>query len=758
MLLQRDDLFQNRSLTGSAFAAAHSELIDSWIRDVAGELEIPRGAALAAIGGYGRQEMAPHSDLDIVLVHRDGTDVTEFAEKIWYPMWDSGLRLGQRVDTIDGLLDMTRTDLDTATALLDCRHLAGDETLALELAVAATKAWKEDPAGNAARLAERVGELHDEFGEVAFMLGPNIKSGRGGLRDVHTLGWAEATGTVADLGSVSRLREPYEVLLRARVELHRLTGRHGDRLVLEFQDDVAEALEYPDADALMADIASAARSIAWNSDANWFWLERSLEPRRRMTDTRRVDDHIGVDGWLLVLSDDAPVEHDPAFPLRVALAAARNHSFIDHETLLRLAATSPPPPEPWPEEIRAAFSELLLLGRSAIAVIEAFDQVGLMSRLIPEWEPCRSRPQRNAYHRFTVDRHLLEAAAQASHLADRVERPDLLVVGALLHDIGKGYPGDHTDVGVELIEVIARRMGFDEHDVEQLVAMCAHHLLLPDVATRRDLDDDGTISTVADTVGTTELLDLLAALTEADSIATGPAAWNSSKAELVHTLADRTRFVLRGGEAAEVVGERFPGPEHRMMIARGEFTVRHRDDTLTVVQVDSPGSFSRVAGVLTMNGLDILSANAHTENGIALSEFTVRDHGHFDAGRIEAQLAAAARREIAIEARVDERRRTYASAVKRQAADPVVPTVDFDNDTSDLFTVIEVTGRDQIGLLYRISRALTELGVEISAARIQTIGDAVVDAFYATHEQAKLDDTRYREEIERAVLHAIKRH
>ncbi len=169
-------------------------------------------------------------------------------------------------------------------------------------------------------------------------------------------------------------------------------------------------------------------------------------------------------------------------------------------------------------------------------MLESLDQRGLLVKVLPEWEPVRSRPQRNAYHRYTVDRHLWEAAANAAALADRVSRPDLLVVGALLHDLGKGYPGDHTEVGIELVGRIAPRMGFGRTDTEVLAQMVRHHLLLPDVATRRDLSDDVTIDAVAEAVGNARVLELLAALTEADSLATGPSAWGTWKSELVAEL------------------------------------------------------------------------------------------------------------------------------------------------------------------------------------------------------------------------------
>lgn len=753
MLLERNDLLADTELQGSAFTRAYSDRLDAWVTAIAQQVGVPDGVALIAVGGYGRQELSPHSDLDIILVHTHEADYQRFAEQMWYPIWDAGLKLGHRVDTVDGLLKISRTDLDTATALLSTRLLAGDEQLALELAVETAEQWREQAVDNAVRLAERLDEAHQQNGEVAFVLGPDLKDGRGGLRDVHALGWARATGVLADDGLKDSLADAYEVLLRARVELHRLTGRAGDRLVLDYQDDVAVALGYGDADLMMADIASAARSIAWVSDAAWFWVERSIEPHRRITDVEELDDGITIDGGLLMLSEDAPT-NDAGLIFRVAHAAASRHAFIDRAALDRLAEDVAPIEAPWTEEMRRGFTDVLRLGRPAIAVIEAFDQVGLMSKVIPEWEPCRSKPQRNAYHRFTVDRHLLEAAAEASALLDRVERRDLLVLGALLHDIGKGYPGDHTDVGVELIATIAERMGYDEHDSHVLVEMCRHHLLLPDVATRRDLDDHGTIEFVAEQVGSIELLDLLACLTEADSIATGPSAWNGSKAELLRTLVTRVRFVLEGGTPSDLVGERFPGPEERELMNAGGFGVRIDGPTITVVQKNRPGAFSRVSGVLALNGLDIMSAAAHTEGSTALSQFVVH-HDQFDRGRLEKQLQAGVLGKLALEARVGERRRTYAKSFKRSSAKPIVASVSFDNETSAHATVIEVTCRDQIGLLYRISRALSEMRIGISTARIQTIGDVVVDTFYVKSAGKKVTELDHLRETERAVLHAI---
>ena len=228
-----------------------------------------------------------------------------------------------------------------------------------------------------------------------------------------------------------------------------------------------------------------------------------------------------IDGEL-ALTPEAAVSVDTSLPLRLAATAARLDRPIAKGSLYRLADRTPAPGDPWTDETRHALVDLLAQGPPAVDKIESLDQHGLFVRLLPEWAAVRNKPQRNAYHRFTVDRHLLEAAALAAGLTANVERPDLLLIGALLHDIGKGFPGDHTTVGIEVVGAMTARMGFPPTDVDVLVDLVRHHLLLPDTATRRDLDDPTTIANVARACGNRLTLHLLAALTEADSRATGP--------------------------------------------------------------------------------------------------------------------------------------------------------------------------------------------------------------------------------------------
>jgi [protein-PII] uridylyltransferase len=401
--------------------------------------------------------------------------------------------------------------------------------------------------------------------------------------------------------------------------------------------------------------------------------------------------------------------------------------------------------------------ELLGCGPAAVATIEALDQRGLWTRILPEWSHTRSRPQRNAYHTFTVDRHLVEAAVGAAALTGRVERPDLLLVGSLLHDIGKGLPGDHTVVGMELVRRLATRMGFDPADVATLVALVEHHLLLPDVATRRDLDDPGTIDLVAEAVGDEPTLRLLAALTEADSLATGPAAWGGWKAQLVADLVERTAHVLAGGSLGDVPRDPFPTEAHLALMAAGDQVLDGRDDTLTVVTADRPGVFSRIAGVLALHGLAVREASAYSsDDGVALARFRVESSFGpvVPWDRVVDDLAKAFAGHLALTARLHDRARTYAPR-RAAAATPVRSGVSFDNRASAVATVIDVLAPDSVGLLHRITRAMAELELDIRSAKVTTIGPQVVDAFYVrAGDGGKLTDEAVCREVERAILHA----
>lgn len=759
--LERTELFADTSVTGVELSQAYCQLVDRWLQALYREASSgAEGVALVAVGGYGRGELAPSSDLDVLLLHDGLKGIGAIAERIWYPIWDEGVKLGHSVRTIKEALALAADDLDTATSLVTIRHLAGDPALTDDLSTRALALWRKRSKRWLGELSKRVTIRQEGAGEVAFLLEPDLKEGRGGLRDVHAIRWAEQAQAVMLQGDDQSLAQNHDVLFAARVELHRRTGRMGDRLLLEEQDAIAEALGYTSADDMMSAISAAARAIAWTSDEVWERVDSSLKGPLGWRMSRDRDLAPGVvlrDGRVCITAAADPGE-DRLLVLRVAVAAAQADARIDRTTLDRLATESPDLAIPWEHETRELFADLLLTGRPAIDVIETLDQRGLWVRILPEWEPVRSKPQRNAYHRFTVDRHLCETAANASALVDRVDRPDLLVVGALLHDIGKGYPGDHVTVGIDVVSRIGQRMGYEADDIALLTEMVRDHLLLPDVATRRDLSDEGTIRWVATRVGSLRSLRLLDALTEADSIATGSAAWSDWKAELLGILVSRAAHLLKGGTVDEMEMVTFPTDEQLQVMAEGARVLQGLDDRLTVITADRTGLFSRTAAVLALNGLDVLSAAAYSnDDGMALQVFRVESSlGPTIAwDRVVRDLEKALDGRLALEARLRERAKTYARTA-RSPEQPQAPSVTFDNEVSEVATVVEVRAPDRIGVLYRITRAISELDLDIRSAKVQTLGKDVVDAFYLRgSDGAKVTDRDFLVEIERSILGSL---
>ena len=746
-------------LRGGALCEALSDATDDFLRALYAEatkqLKNADDVALIAVGGYGRRELAPFSDLDVLLVHRGVKNIDEIASLMWYPIWDAGLKLGHAVRTPKETLQICATDLDTATALVTARHLAGSELLAQEVIGSARDAWRQRGRTWLVNLHERMQERYVTSGEVAFLLEPNIKESLGGLRDIHALWWAIEAGLVLTSQDADALKKCNETLLQVRVALHQHTNRVGDVLHLEEQIPVAAALEYTNDDALMSAIAVAGQQVAWISDEAWSQLD---PPASASPIPQGIASGVTLVNGEIRLADDIDPADDPTLVLRVATAAARHHARIDRDSLNRLGERTQVWPDPWPAGASDDLVSLLLEGDAAIAVFKALDQRNLIVKVLPEWEPNRSRPQRNAYHRYTVDRHLWQTVANAAALADRVSRPDLLVLGALFHDIGKGYPGDHTEVGVKMFATIGVRMGLSAQDIDIVTMLIQHHLLLPDIATRRDLSDDATLTMVAETVKTTLVLELLHALTEADSLATGSSAWGSWKAGLVTMLVDRVSHVLGGGDVQEVMWRLFPDAGVLEMMSAQKIAVRTSPDQITVVSPDRPGTFSRVAGVMALHGLDVLGAEAHSdEQGMAASEFRVvpPTYGPIEWQPIAADVTRVLNGELALDARLAERAATYRAPRATTASAPAPLRVRIDNTASSNATVIEIHAPDQLGILHRITKALADCGLDIRHARVQTLGNEVVDTFYVrTSKGTKVTDIQHQSEIERAILHA----
>ena len=759
----RSSLISETALTGRAWSERYSAACDRWLTELLGSAAggDTNGVALMAVGGYGRGEMAPGSDLDLLLVHDGRRKIKALADALWYPVWDTGIGLDHSVRTAKEVRSAMDADIKVALGMLDARRVAGDERLASSVLEAALELWATRSGRWLPAVDALTRDRHARFGDLAFLLEPDLKEARGGSRDLHLLSSLAKIAPVLS-GSLDDpdLAGAGETLVSVRVELHRSTGRQGNALLLQDQDTVAAALGYLDADALMADVAGAGRSIAWANDDGWRRIESWLAgPRGRGGGgDRPVEPGIVLRDGEVTLLADAPLADDPSLALRVAAASAELNLPIARSTLDRLGADATTPLDVWPPEVLHALMRLLAAGPPAVAAFEALDQEGIWLRYLPEWAPVRNRPQRNAYHRFTVDRHLVETAAGAASLQSRVARPDLLLLGALLHDIGKGRGGDHTAIGIEVVGNLGPRLGLAARDVELLQSMVRHHLLLPDVATRRDLDDPATAASVASAVGDLTTLELLAALTEADSLATGPSAWGSWKAGLVARLVSDTTALLEGRPPPAGAPEL--SPEQRELLAGGAVRVLADGGEVTVAAPDRPGLLAAVAGVLTLAGLTVRSAStlSDEQTDMALLRFVVAPA--FDRmpdwSRVQTDLEAALDGRVDVGALLEKREAHYGRHRRRSSAHVPEVAVLIDNDASVASTVVEVRAPDRGPVLYQIAGALTSAGVSITRALVSTLGAEAIDVFYVqTLDGGRVDDPRQRALLADAVREAL---
>ena len=711
-----------------SYAAARKERAadtDRWLKDLFRTASDGEQVSLVAVGSLGRGELAPGSDLDLVLLHDGRPDVARIADRIWYPIWDSAVGLDHAVRTVDEAVTVARQDLKAVLSLIQARHLAGDPELTRKVRESVLAEWRADSRRRLSELREAADQRAQTSGELAFLLEPHLKDGRGGLRDVQAMQAVAAAWVAPAPGP--RAREAYDFILDVRHALHVVTARGADRLVLQEQDAVAGLLGLLDAEALMRRLAEAGRTISHAFDTTWRSVDRLVSgpaPRGR----RPLADGVVEHGGEVVLARGISPRDDPVLVLRAAAAAAESGLPLAPATVSVLAAQSPAMPVPWPVEARDALVSILGAGHAAVPVWEELDQAGIVVKLLPDWERVRHRPQRHPIHRFTVDRHLIETAIEAAAHTRRVARPDLLLVAALLHDIGKGWPGDHSVSGEVIAREAAARIGFGKDDVDVLGTLVRHHLTLVDTATRRDLDDPTTVATFAEAVGGVETLELLHALTEADAAATGPAAWSDWRDALVRDLVARTR--------AEFVGRPVTTDTDRPVLpdVTGELPVVRLEPLpygaeVTIAAPDRVGLLALAAGVLALHRLTVRSAAIDVVDGLGVTVWTVEtEFGRLpDPAALREDVRKALAGNLDVAARLAKREAAY---TPRRGITRAPARVEVIPDASATATVLEVRAHDSPGLLHRIGKALADARVSVLQARVGTHGAEAVDAFY----------------------------
>jgi [protein-PII] uridylyltransferase len=735
------------------------------------ELFLARGAnsrdlAIAAVGSFGRGELAPGSDLDIVIIHKGTQSEDELSatvNAILYPLWDKKMKIDHSVRTVSQARDALEEDLKVAMGLLDIRYICGDAELVEEVQLLALNTWRNRSGFYLSELRTSLDERHLRTGELAYLLEPDLKEARGGLRDITALRAMNTSGAV-DL-PMERVGRAESLLSTVREALHIVSNRDKDRLLFTEQDKVAAHLNYNDADALMSDVAQAARAVDYLMQLAWHRYQQSeragftrfLRKERRTS----VGQGISVAHKEVVIDPSYDFDSDPVIGLRAAATAAQLGIRISFDSLEQYAAALREGKgvltNPWPRQAREYLITLIGAGPSMIEIFEALDQEEILFYWLPEWSAVRSLPQRNALHRHTVDRHMVETAVAAAAHTREVYRPDLLLFTALFHDIGKGSEEDHSLRGAKLIEPIAERIGFNESDIAVIQILIEHHLLLSSTATRRDLDDPATVSSITQVIPELRTLELLHALSVADGEATGRAAWSDWKASLVADLVRRTELALTDNS---LVGqpELTDAQVEKARLGELSVTLDVRGDiyALEIIAPDKTGLLSIVSGVLNVLRLDVRSARTRTLHSVAVMEWIVQidpNAPRATAEIISRELRKSLENEEELSSRIQSRIDAYAQLPTIPVPAPIVEAF---SDAATDATVIEVRSHDRPALLFRIGDIVRRSNIDIRSAIVTTLGAEAIDTLYVTEIGGGALTQERADEVTSLLSHSLK--
>ncbi len=776
--------------------------------------------ALLAVGGYGRGEMAPQSDVDLLFL--SPREITPRAEKIiesmLYILWDLRLKVGHASRTVRDCVQLGHEDFTIRTALLESRFLIGDETLAKELDKTLRRELFKGTAREfiEAKLAERDAR-HLKQGQ-RYVVEPNVKEGKGGLRDLQSLFWIAkylyGVDDVAELVDLklftpeefSQFERAENFLWAVRCHLHLVTRRATEQLTFDMQVEVAERMGYADksgrraVEHFMQDyfrhatrVGDLTRIFLTKLEATHAkgkaLLERLFKRRRKLkAGYKEVHGRLAIDNEKKFLSD-------PLNLLRLFEEGLRTGMLI-HPDAMRLVTANL---DMIDDALRAdkvaqrIFLDLLLKHGNPERALRRMNELGVLSAFIPEFEPIVAMMQFNMYHSYTVDEHTIQVISNLAQI-ERGELDDelpvsaeilraglnrkVLMVAMLLHDIGKGRDVDHSVLGAQIARKVAPRLGLSRAECDTVEWLVRYHLLMSDMAQKRDISDPRTVRDFAKAVGSVKRLDLLLVLTVCDIRGVGPGTWNNWKAALLRALYKHTRMALEDG--VEATSRELRGNEAKKLL-RAELsdwdpaelkreTGRHynpywqglhitahkvfaellrdiddgeiridlhpdidRDATRACfAMADHPGIFSRMCGALALVGANIVDARTFTsKDGYATAAFWVQDaDGHpFEARKLK-RLEQMIHKTLKGEVVAREAMLNRDKFKKREKAFRVPTTITFDNEGSEIYTIIEVDTRDRPGLLYDLTRTLADANVYIASAVIATYGEQVVDTFY----------------------------
>jgi len=844
-----------KGASGSESVQAHAAFVDQLLQelfrlavdDAKRDHLTPHPTVLVALGGYGRRELHPSSDIDLMVIYEGEITpwVQRLTQEVLYTLWDLGLQVGHSCRSLDDCLAIARTDFPSRTSMQEARLIAGDRRLFKRLQATLLKnVYRRDFSQFLeTTLAER-DQRYRKFGSSPYLGEPNVKESAGGLRDLHTAMWLASTKfgarTLAELlekGLITAeerrsVDEALTFLWRARYELHSISGHKNDVLSRDLQLQIAKSFGYTDDEQMlgverfMREYYLHARSIHRVSARLITRCQETLSRRgsmvRRLRQEAMADGLLFYDGRLhLADPDSRAFEEDPARLMKVFWHAHQQGSElgVDLERAIEASLDLIDDQFRSSETVRDLFFAILRNWGRVATTLRLMHELGVLGRYLPEFGGLTCLVQFDVYHRYTADQHSLLAvenleglaaggSAESEGLATLVaelEKPEITLLGMLLHDIGKSRGHGHVAKGAAMIRETAKRLRLPSAEGRALEFLVEHHLLMSHVAQRRDLADPKTIERLAQASGNAQWLRMLYLLTYADTKAVGPGIMTGWRASILRELFARTLAHLEGGRpetpdresltlkvwealggespraiaAAHVNGlsDRYLSTTsvqriaaHIRLVQRLEsepFATEcfHHPDLgfsgLVVVTRDHPGLFSLIAGTLAANAINILSAQIYTRaDGVAVDTFQVNDaHGEavmdeFRWGRFLQDLRQVLEGSVSVDTLLELRQG------QRQKAEPVAGAakVAVDTQLSDHYTVIEVKCLDRIGVLYRITRTLAQERLSIASAKIATEMDHVFDVFYVTDlEGRKVEDEIALERVREALEHALSR-
>jgi len=779
--------------------------------------------ALVATGGYGRGELNPQSDIDLMFLY-GGSEcrfVENIAQKILYFLWDMRLDVGYSVRTVNDCIEMAESDATVKTALLDIRHVCGNRPLYKELTkVVLTRIMTR---GSDAFIRQKVADLNarrEKYGSSVYLLEPNIKEGEGGLRDLHSALWiAKVRFKVTDLrelvkkGVVSEeelvlYNSLLSYLWRIRNHLHYVTGRRNDQLTFADQNSVATFLGYRDNAGILGVEEFLRDYYLHATRVEQFWslmvsrCRDSSEARQKLgyLIRRNIGEGFYIVRGELTIPDENMLSQDPSRLMKLFEYAQKHGVAISMQTrdLVRKSLSLVNDRFRRNRDVNSSFFAILNSPKGVVETLRLMHYLGLLIRFIPEFERVYCKAQHDLYHIYTVDVHSLFAVEEIiklwngahrethpllTRLAAEVGKRGLLLIAALLHDVGKGEGGNHSEKGAEMMPTIGRRLGLSKEDSERLEFLVRHHLLFAHIAQRRDLHDEKMIVQFARQMGKSENLKMLYLLTYADLKAVGPDVWTDWKAMLMEELYEKTFEVLERGDfkyevksekvknirkkVLEILANDYPvgvvkeelkalstrhllsnSPDEiaghvRMLLSLAGSPlvsqVNHEVDggysRFTLCTLDIPGLFSMITGVMAANGMNILGAQINTStNGKVLDVlqinspqgFVITDDSRWS--KVGDDMRAVIQGTERVGALVEKRHRPTLLTEKVKPRFPTV--IEIDNEVSDDYTVIDIYTHDKVGLLYDITSTLTDLGLYIGVSKISTKIDQVADVFY----------------------------